>query len=154
MFVWGYLRHYLNLRLLYAVLTEFRSVGPFELDWETQQYKCWISQYITFALLACLQSVNVFWFFLILRIAKNIVFSDVIKDERSEYSDEDEVGEPTEEKRRRMKDLTNGNAAQSALGSGPTVLLNGVPVEDDEELAAGASTGLKNMPLPRRRRGD
>lgn len=95
-----------------------------------------------------------FWFFLILRIAKNIVFSDVIKDERSEYSDEDEVGEPTEEKRRRMKDLTNGNAAQSALGSGPTVLLNGVPVEDDEELAAGASTGLKNMPLPRRRRGD
>lgn len=63
-FVWGYARHYINLRLLYAVLTDFSSVGPFELNWETQQYKCWISQYITFGLLASIQALNLFWFFL------------------------------------------------------------------------------------------
>ena len=100
--VWAYGRHYQNLRILTAVLTEFRTVGPFELDWPTQQYKCWISQYITFALLASLQAVNVFWFYLILRIAKNYLFYDDIKDERSQYGSEDEgKGESTQEKRRR-----------------------------------------------------
>ncbi|KAI5283980.1 hypothetical protein KEM54_001682 [Ascosphaera aggregata] len=89
--VWVYMRHYLNLKILWATLTEFRTVGPFELNWETQQYKCWISQYITFGLLASLQSLNLFWFYLILRIAKNFVFANVRKDERS--SDEESEGE-------------------------------------------------------------
>lgn len=89
------MRHYLNLKILWAVLTEFRTVGPFELNWETQQYKCWISQYITFGLLASLQSLNMFWFYLIVRIAKNYVFSNVRKDERS--SDEESAAEEEEE---------------------------------------------------------
>lgn len=84
------MRHYLNLRIIWAVLTTFRTIGPFELNWETQQYKCWISQYITAALLSALQAINLFWLFLILRIAKNYVFSSVKKDERSEDEDEDE----------------------------------------------------------------
>lgn len=129
-------------------------MGPFELDWETQQYKCWISQYITFALLAILQSINVFWFFLILRIAKRMLFSDVLADERSEYSDEDEAAESTNEKREKMKDLTNGHDFSLALTSGPTVLLNGMPVEEDEDVAIAASTGVKQMAAPKRRRGD
>ncbi|KAL2870684.1 TLC domain-containing protein [Aspergillus lucknowensis] len=91
--VWIYLRHVLNLKFLWAVLTEFRTVGPFELNWETQQYKCWISQYITFALLASLQAVNLFWLFLILRILKNYLFTNVKKDERSDDEDEEEEEE-------------------------------------------------------------
>ena len=47
--VWIYLRHYINLQILWSVLTEFRTVGDFELNWITQQYKCWISQPITFS---------------------------------------------------------------------------------------------------------
>lgn len=88
-FVWGYMRHYINLRILWSLLTEMETVGSFELNWETQQYKCWISQYITFALLATLQSVNCYWYFLILRIAKNYVFAGVKKDERSCDEDSD-----------------------------------------------------------------
>lgn len=65
-------------------------MGPFELNWETQQYKCWISQYITFSLLAALQAMNLFWLFLILRIAKNYVISNVKKDERSDNEDDEE----------------------------------------------------------------
>nr|AFQ32309.1 FUM17 [Fusarium fujikuroi] len=33
---WIYLRHYTNWRILYSVLAEFRTIGPFELDWEAQ----------------------------------------------------------------------------------------------------------------------
>ena len=93
--IWTYLRHYINLVILYATLTEFRTVGPFELNWETQQYKCWISQYITFALLTILQSINMFWLFFILRIAYNIAFAKVVQDVRSddEESEEDKAGE-------------------------------------------------------------
>jgi acyl-CoA-dependent ceramide synthase len=85
--IWVYLRHYINLVVIYATLTDFRSVGPFELDWDTQQYKCWISQYITFALLASLQSINLFWLFFIIRIAYNIVFAKVVADVRSDDED-------------------------------------------------------------------
>ncbi|EEH09909.1 longevity-assurance protein [Histoplasma capsulatum G186AR] len=91
--VWIYMRHYLNLRILWAVLTEFQTVGPFELNWETQQYKCRLSQVITFGLLSALQAVNLLWLFLILRIAKNYVLSDVRKDERSEDEEEEEQEE-------------------------------------------------------------
>ncbi|EXJ76822.1 uncharacterized protein A1O5_01330 [Cladophialophora psammophila CBS 110553] len=124
MCVWIYLRHWINLRILWATLTEFRTVGPYELDWETQQYKCWISQIITFALLASLQAVNLFWLFLILRIAKNFVFSNVRADERSEDEDEDEEIEdaPSEGK----KASENGKIA----GGKPVVLVNGEPVEN------------------------
>lgn len=122
-FVWVYLRHYLNLRILWATLTEFRTVGPFELNWETQQYKCWISQYITFALLACLQAVNLFWLFLILRIAKNYVLSNIAQDERSEDEDEEEESEVKGKDQKEPK--MNGNK--------PIVLINGEPVDGQDK---------------------
>ena len=84
-----YLRHLINLRILYSVATAFRTVGPFELDWATQQYKCTLSQYITFSLLAILQAINLFWLFLILRVAYNIVFARLVEDLRSDDEDEE-----------------------------------------------------------------
>ncbi|KAG9615852.1 hypothetical protein KCV04_g16082, partial [Aureobasidium melanogenum] len=81
----------------WATLTSFRTVGPYELNWETQQYKCWISQIITFSLLFALQAVNVFWFVLILRIAYRFLRSSVAKDERSDdEEDEEEIIEEQE----------------------------------------------------------
>jgi acyl-CoA-dependent ceramide synthase len=123
--IWIYLRHWINWRILWATLTEFRTVGPFELNWETQQYKCWISQYITFSLLACLQAVNLFWLFLILRIAKNYVFSNVTVDERSEDEEEDEnTDTPAKGEKKALEGAkVNGNR--------PVVLVNGEPVEGE-----------------------
>lgn len=89
MAAWVYLRHYINLVILYATLTTFSEIGPFELNWETEQYKCWISQYIAFGLLAALQSLNLFWFFFVIRIAYNIVFNSVVEDVRSDDEDSD-----------------------------------------------------------------
>jgi acyl-CoA-dependent ceramide synthase len=71
--------------------SQFATEGPFILDWATEQYKCWISQWVTFVLLAALQAVNLFWLFLIMRILWRMLRSSELADERSEYdSDEDE----------------------------------------------------------------
>lgn len=95
--VWAYLRHYVNLVVLWSILTEFRTVGPFELNWVTQQYKCWISQYITFALLTALQLVNLYWFVLIIRIAYRYVVHNEQEDVRSEGEDDEEEEEEEKE---------------------------------------------------------
>jgi len=137
MFVWIYLRHYINLRILWATLTEFKTVGPYELNWETQQYKCWISQIITFALLASLQAVNLFWLWLILRIARNYVFNSGLADERSDNEEsEREDADPKKVHADAKKALENGNGSAASGGGGnamangkPVVLLNGEPVE-------------------------
>ncbi|KKK24721.1 putative ceramide synthase membrane component (LAG1), partial [Aspergillus rambellii] len=128
---WIYLRHILNLKFLWAVLTEFRTVGPFELNWETQQYKCWISQYITFALLASLQAVNLFWLFLILRILKNYIFSNVKKDERSD--DEDEEDEIEQQQTHSTAAIATGTDQSSLtarnINATPQVMVNGRPLK-------------------------
>lgn len=129
--MWIYLRHVLNLKILWAVLTEFRTVGPFELNWETQQYKCWISQYITFALLASLQAVNLFWLFLILRILANYIFNSVKKDERSEDEDEDEELENEAESK---ATLTTGAESANQENEVPSVHVNGEPAPEQRSL--------------------
>ena len=88
--VWTYLRHYINLHILWATLTEFRTIGPYQLNWETEQYKCLLSQVIAFSLLATLQAVNLFWLFLILRVAKRFLFTSVMTDDRSDDDDDDD----------------------------------------------------------------
>ncbi|EHK18810.1 uncharacterized protein TRIVIDRAFT_44085 [Trichoderma virens Gv29-8] len=114
--VWIYMRHYINLKIIWSLFTEFRTVGPFELNWETQQYKCWISQYITTALLASLQALNLFWLFYILRIAFRFIRDKEATDDRSEDED-DEVEKPASSKH-------NGKMAVPSLE---------VHYEDDED---------------------
>lgn len=92
-FVWVYLRHYLNIVILWSVLTEFRTIGPFDLSFADQQYKCWISEVITFVLIFALQLVNLYWLFLIVRILVRYVIGGVTKDERSDDEDEEEEEE-------------------------------------------------------------
>lgn len=96
-FVWVYLRHYINLRILWSVLTEFKTVGEWELNWDTQQYKCWISQPIVFGLLFALQLLNAYWLFLIIRILYRYALGGVAEDDRSD--DESEEEEETKKER-------------------------------------------------------
>lgn len=87
---WIYLRHYLNLRILASLLPggAFQTVGPYELNWETQQYKCWISQIITFSLLACLQALNLFWLYCLGKSVYRFLVYRVAKDDRSDDEEE------------------------------------------------------------------
>ncbi|XPT01960.1 Sphingosine N-acyltransferase [Ascochyta lentis] len=129
MCVWGYLRHFINLKILYSILTEFRTVGPYELNWDTQQYKCWISQYISFALLASLQAVNLFWWFFICRIAyRFIVFKDA-DDDRSEYEPSEEE---TEERKEDMKSLDNDASANGVKRGIENVDAPSTPMQTNE----------------------
>lgn len=140
--MWVYMRHYLNLHILWATLTEFRTVGPYILDWETEQYKCWISQAITFTLLAILQAVNLFWLYLIFRIMKRVLTASVLADDRSDdETDGDEV--QGQEKEASPPVAVNGHATGMDR---PQVLLNGSPVDEDAAIAhdrAGVKKGKK-----------
>lgn len=116
MCVWIYLRHYLNLGIIYSLFTEFRTVGPFELDWAAEQYKCWLSQYITTILLSALQALNLFWLFFIVRIAYRFIFNGAASDDReddeeseAEAEDEQLAGDDADEKTPLV--ATNGSAA-------------------------------------------
>lgn len=91
--VWVYTRHWLNLKILYSVLTEYLTVGPSILDFKTQQYKCWISQPMVFTLILALQLVNAYWLFLILRILVRFLLYNVKKDDRSDSESDDEDDE-------------------------------------------------------------
>ncbi|GME81701.1 unnamed protein product [Ambrosiozyma monospora] len=116
-FVWTYLRHYINIKILWSVLTEFKTVGPWELNWETEQYKCWISQPIVFGLIFALQLVNIYWFFLILRVIYRMYKTNVAVDDRSDDEDEDE--ESTEDDEVEVvdeKQALNGNVEVQVNG--------------------------------------
>ena len=125
--VWIYMRHYLNLHILWATLTEFRTIGPYELNWETQQYKCLLSQLIAFSLLASLQAVNLFWLFLIVRVAKRIVFNNIVADERSEVEDNDE-DDPADD---------DTAAAAAAAAAAPALQQLPAPLTSDREVTSG-----------------
>lgn len=119
-FVWIYMRHYLNLRILFSLFNEFKTIGPYELNWETGQYKCDLAFWITGSLLSCLQALNLFWLFYILRIAYRFVVHNVAKDDRSDDDlSEGEDGESTsseaKEKANALKDsIVNGEAKSFA----------------------------------------
>ncbi|KAH7326426.1 TLC domain-containing protein [Stachybotrys elegans] len=115
MCTWIYLRHYINLKIIWSLFTEFRTIGPFELDWDAGQFKCRLSQVITASLLSALQALNLFWLFFIVRIAYRFIVHRQADDDRSEDEnepeeeedeDEDEEEEPVKEK------PSNGSAAQ------------------------------------------
>lgn len=91
---WVYLRHYINLVILYSTLPggDFNTVGPYELDWAAQQYKCPLANAITFTLLSFLQALNIFWLYCLLRSAYRLVFKGIAKDDRSE-DEEPQLGE-------------------------------------------------------------
>lgn len=89
--VWTYLRHYLNLRILYSMLPggEFSTVGPYTLDWEAEQYKCPLANVIAFSLLTALQLLNMFWLYCLLRSAYRLVFLGIAKDDRSDVEEDE-----------------------------------------------------------------
>jgi acyl-CoA-dependent ceramide synthase len=87
--VWTYLRHYLNLRIIFSLFAEFKTIGPYELNWETQQYKSPLSNVIALILLSSLQALNLFWLYCLLRNAYRFAVYRVAKDDRSEVEESD-----------------------------------------------------------------
>ncbi|KAI9649420.1 sphingosine N-acyltransferase lag1 [Ciborinia camelliae] len=122
---WVYLRHYLNLKILYSEFNEFKTIGPYEMDWAGGQFKCPLSHVLSTILLASLQALNLFWLFYILRIAYRFVFMSIVEDDRSD-NDENELAE--EQRLDALaKQGVDAVAAKAALAESPQpkIKLNG-----------------------------
>ncbi|KAF6809971.1 TLC domain-containing protein [Colletotrichum sojae] len=121
--VWVYLRHFINLKIILSLFTEYTTVGPFELNWATQQYKCTLSQYITLGLLASLQALNLFWLFHIFRIAYRFLAYDIAEDDRSEAEGTD-VEDETKQKAL-ANNTANGHATGASSSAAKARAVNG-----------------------------
>ncbi|CAL9729326.1 ceramide synthase Lac1p [Monosporozyma unispora] len=88
---WVYLRHYINIKILWSVVTEFRTVGEYRLNFAVQQYKCWISLPIVFTLIAALQLVQIYWFSLIVKVLYRILTMSNYVDIRSDGEDNNDT---------------------------------------------------------------
>ena len=169
MLIWAYLRHFINLRIIYSLFpydlslslptpltstlpsfiqhyttkpllqlpfpaNEFATVGPYDLHWPSQQYKCWISQIITFCLLLVLQAVNIFWFFLICRILARYIRTSPLADERSDDEDEEEL-DLVEGSKSMPNGITGNGMGMNGKAKGPRieVKVNGVPLSPKNE---------------------
>lgn len=110
---WIYLRHYQNLRIILSLFNEFRTVGPYEFDWDAGQYKGPLSNAITFGLLASLQALNLFWLYCLLRSAFRFVVYDIVKDDRSEVEESE-----LEEMERTKKEIEKGEALRLLKANG------------------------------------
>jgi acyl-CoA-dependent ceramide synthase len=98
--VWIYTRHYLGVIILRSVVTDFKTVGIWVLDWDEGIYKSTLAQVICFGLLSIIQLLDLYWLFLILRIAWRILQGGEQKDDREDIDEDDEEAEKeTEEKK-------------------------------------------------------
>jgi hypothetical protein len=97
--------------------SQFESVGSFTINWVTQQYKCWISQWIAFSLLSALQALNLVWLFFICRSLWRAVVTlgATREDERSVY-DSDEEREADDEGQEKPVFVDTGKSSAQVVG--------------------------------------
>lgn len=96
---WTYFRHYLNIVILWSVWTEFDLIPEVSRVWAPSQgaWLVWWMKYQIFAPLLVLQLLNLFWYYLIWRIAIRSVTS-TLTDDRSDDEDNDGDANDIDEK--------------------------------------------------------
>ncbi|KAL0572422.1 sphingosine N-acyltransferase lag1 [Marasmius crinis-equi] len=85
--VWSYFRHYLNFRILWSVWYEYDLIPETskQWDWEQGTYLAGWMKYQVFIPLSLLQLLNLFWYYLILRIlVRAVAAPTAIDDDRSD----------------------------------------------------------------------
>ncbi|KAF9055413.1 longevity assurance proteins LAG1/LAC1 [Hymenopellis radicata] len=88
--LWTYFRHYLSLVILWSVWFEFELIPEAARVWHPPSgywMPPWI-RYQMFIPLALLQGLNLFWYFLIMRILVRTLLYSKLDDERSDDEDE------------------------------------------------------------------
>ncbi|KAJ7655411.1 TLC domain-containing protein [Mycena rosella] len=87
---WTYFRHYLNLVILHSVYADLDAQLP------AGTHLAPAVRWGAFAALCLLQALNLFWYYLIIRIAVKLVLTSKAEDVRSD--DEDDGGDEEDEK--------------------------------------------------------
>ncbi|KAF8076495.1 longevity assurance proteins LAG1 LAC1 [Lyophyllum atratum] len=91
-FVWTYFRHYLNLKILWSVWYELPNVPESSKVWNTaagSYMPSWMPKQI-FLPLALLQLLNLFWYYLMMRILYRTIVTNKTEDVRSDDEDDGE----------------------------------------------------------------
>jgi len=88
--VWTYLRHYLNIVILWSVWTQFDLVPEHAKSFAPRDgvWMAWWMRYQIFIPIFLLQLVNLFWYVLIWRVLIRALFFKKLADERSDDEDE------------------------------------------------------------------
>jgi len=89
--VWTYFRHWLNLLMLWSTYTQFDLIPEASKQWSPKDgvWLDWWMKYQIFFPIAALQALNLFWYYLILRILVRSL-STGVDDVRSEDEDDGE----------------------------------------------------------------
>ncbi|GAA5909748.1 uncharacterized protein JCM6883_004622 [Sporobolomyces salmoneus] len=113
--VWHYMRHYLNLLILWSVWTQFDLIPAIWRSYNSETRGWWLvgglwkgtgeippwMKYQIFAPILALQLVNSFWSYLIWRILFRMLSGNAAKDVREEGEDEEEAAKEIEDKKKR-----------------------------------------------------
>ncbi|KAJ7668041.1 TLC domain-containing protein [Mycena rosella] len=91
--VWTYFRHYLNLRILWSIWTEFDLIPLHARQWTPTEgtYLVGWMKYQIFGALALLQALNLFWYYLIVRVAVRTIIMSETDDDRSDDEGDDKA---------------------------------------------------------------
>ncbi|TFK43451.1 TLC domain-containing protein [Crucibulum laeve] len=96
--IWTYFRHYLNICILWSVWTEMQPLIPEwtrKWQWDEGVYLVPWMRYQVFIPILLLQFINLFWYFLMVRILIRAITASQVDDDRSD--DEDDGAEDTKE---------------------------------------------------------
>lgn len=88
--VWTYFRHWQNWRILYSVWYEFPTMSVEQRQW-LPEAGLWLPDWLRYQLflgIGALQLLNIFWYFLILRVMVR-AFTAELTDERSDDEDDE-----------------------------------------------------------------
>ncbi|KAN0097511.1 sphingosine N-acyltransferase lac1 [Tylopilus felleus] len=88
--IWTYFRHYLNIVMLWSVWYEFDLAPEANRVWapKTGAWLVWWMKYQMFTPLLLLQTLNIFWYYFILRIALRSLKPATMTDDRSDDEDD------------------------------------------------------------------
>ncbi|KAJ3937291.1 MAG: longevity assurance proteins LAG1 LAC1 [Lentinula lateritia] len=91
-FIWTYFRHILNFYILYSVWFEYDLIPDSSKVWiwTNGTYLNWWMKYQVFTPLLLLQFLNLFWYFLIMRVLRRAIVGSEVDDVRSDDEDDGE----------------------------------------------------------------
>ncbi|KAF9515287.1 hypothetical protein BS47DRAFT_1342213 [Hydnum rufescens UP504] len=88
--VWTYLRHFLNIKMIWSVWTQWKYVPEYSKRFEPKE-GVWMVRWVQYQVMIAmiiLQLVNIFWYYLILRVLRRALFGPRLEDDRSDDEDE------------------------------------------------------------------
>ncbi|KAJ6586738.1 TLC domain-containing protein [Mycena sp. CBHHK59/15] len=100
--VWTYFRHYLNFVILWSVWTEYDLIPEHAQQWAAAEgaYLAPWMKYQMFTSLALLNALNLFWYYLILRVVVRTIITSKTDDDRSDDEDEQPAPGPKDAKKK------------------------------------------------------